>query len=775
MEFNAVYHQASDNYCYPLNEDELIINIKTGYDVKSVSIILGDPFAAGILGGGEYWDGKKEPIIYKKRLKNQIWWTTTVRPEYKRLKYYFELQTEEESWFYFEDGFVSSEQMHLEGRSRQCFVFPWMNPCDVPRTPAWVNDTVWYQIFPDRFCNGDPSNDPENVVLWREHGSVTNEECFGGDLAGITDKLDYLQNLGINGLYLTPINEAPSNHKYDTTDYTKIDPRFGDEETFKHLVKEAHKRGIRVMLDGVFNHSGYYFAPWQDVLAKGPESEYYDWFMINEWPFDKNGQAAKKKQYYTFAFFDSMPKINTNNPKVRKYFVDICANWVENYGIDGIRLDVANEVSHRFCKELHARVKEINPDIYILGEIWHNALPWLRGDEFDAVMNYPLGQSIKDFWIDKSLTNEDFEYTINRCYTSYMQQTNDVLFNLLDSHDTKRLRSDVKNLDEYFAQIAVLFAMPGSPCIYYGTEIAMEGSYDPDCRRCMPWSDIEAGKYAERSRIISTLIHLRRQEPLLKSRNFHFPNDYAAYRRVIQFQKVDFPDCYVEVLINCCEEDVEVVPQGEILETVLQSDIEKIKMTLEEVDRSAFERAADTILSARTIYIVGIRSCAPLASFLAFYFHMIFPDVRQVQTNSSSEIFEQMIRITEDDVVIGISFPRYSMRTMKALEFANSRKAKVITITDSVHSPMNVYAACTLIAKSDMASIVDSLVAPLSVINALVVALCMKRQADVKKTLESMEKLWDEYQVYSNDEINGLDDARPMGGKKAALPVKEKA
>ena len=208
------------------------------------------------------------------------------------------------------------------------------------------------------------------------------------------------------------------------------------------------------------------------------------------------------------------------------------------------------------------------------------------------------------------------------------------------------------------------------------------------------------------------------------------------------------------------------VPQGEILETVLQSDIEKIKMTLEEVDRSAFERAADTILSARTIYIVGIRSCAPLASFLAFYLHMIFPDVRQVQTNSSSEIFEQMIRI---------SFPRYSMRTMKALEFANSRKAKVITITDSVHSPMNVYAACTLIAKSDMASIVDSLVAPLSVINALVVALCMKRQADVKKTLESMEKLWDEYQVYSNDEINGLDDARPMGGKKAALPVKEKA
>lgn len=565
MNLAEITHRAYFLDCYPLDERHLKISIQTGKDVDEVILWAGDPYSAGIAENEQNWQGERVPMELERELAHRNVYSAVLTPVYRRVKYHFEITGGGESVCLYEDGFVKAAERFPADRMIQRFIYPWMNRADIMKVPDWAENIVWYQIFPDRFCNGDPSNDPENVVLWREHGSVTNEECFGGDLAGITDKLDYLQNLGINGLYLTPINEAPSNHKYDTTDYTKIDPRFGDEETFKHLVKEAHKRGIRVMLDGVFNHSGYYFAPWQDVLAKGPESEYYDWFMINEWPFDKNGQAAKKKQYYTFAFYDSMPKINTNNPKVRKYFVDICANWVENYGIDGIRLDVANEVSHRFCKELHARVKEINPDIYILGEIWHNALPWLRGDEFDAVMNYPLGQSIKDFWIDKSLTNEDFEYTINRCYTSYMQQTNDVLFNLLDSHDTKRLRSDVKNLDEYFAQIAVLFAMPGSPCIYYGTEIAMEGSYDPDCRRCMPWSDIEAGKYAERSRIISTLIHLRRQEPLLKSRNFHFPNDYAAYRRVIQFQKVDFPDCYVEVLINCCEEDVEVVPQGEIL------------------------------------------------------------------------------------------------------------------------------------------------------------------------------------------------------------------
>ncbi len=565
MEFNAVYHQASDNYCYPFNFDELIINIKTGYDVKEVYIILGDPFKAGILGGGENWTGEREQIVFKKRLKNQLWWTTTVKPQYKRLKYFFELVTEDERWFYFEDGFVSKEQMELEGRSRQTFVFPWMNPCDIPVTPKWVNDTVWYQIFPDRFCNGDESINPDYVVKWRNKGKVKNEECFGGDFAGIISKLDYIQNLGISGIYLTPINESPSNHKYDTSDYTKIDPRFGDEETFIRLVNEAHNRGIRVMLDGVFNHCGYYFAPWQDVLEKGPESEYYDWFMINEWPFDKKGNAAKKGQYYTFGFYDGMPKLNTNNPKVRKYFIDICANWVEKYGIDGLRLDVANEISHKFCKELNIRLKDINPDIYILGEIWHNALPWLRGDEFDAVMNYPLGESIKDFWIDKSLTNDDFEYMINRCYTMYMQQTNDVLFNLLDSHDTIRLRSTVKSLDEYFAQLAVFFAMPGSPCIYYGTEIAMEGGFDPDNRRCMPWDDIEAGKYNERMDIIRKLIKLRKEEPLMKSRNFHFPNEFPDNKRVIQFRKVGWTDNYVEVIINCSDEDVEVPIKGELL------------------------------------------------------------------------------------------------------------------------------------------------------------------------------------------------------------------
>jgi len=196
------------------------------------------------------------------------------------------------------------------------------------------------------------------------------------------------------------------------------------------------------------------------------------------------------------------------------------------------------------------------------------------------------------------------------------------------------------------------------------------------------------------------------------------------------------------------------IGQGEILTSVLQSDIEKIKMTMSAIDHTAFEMAVDTLVKAKRIYVIGIRSCAPLASFLGFYLNLICENVTVINANGSSEIFEQLIRINEDDAIIGISFPRYSMRTLKALEFASNRKAKVITLTDSIHSPITLYSSCNLIAKSDMASIVDSLVAPLSVVNALVVAMCMKNQKEVVGTLETLEQIWDEYQVYSKDELN---------------------
>lgn len=244
-------------------------------------------------------------------------------------------------------------------------------------------------------------------------------------------------------------------------------------------------------------------------------------------------------------------------------------------------------------------------------------------------------------------------------------------------------------------------------------------------------------------------------------------SESTAVRFAIQLGFEGFPEFHEalqELVMNKLNsiQRIEVtsgrIPQAKVLDTVLQSDIEKIKMTLEQTDRDAFRLAVQTILEADTIYVVGVRSCAPLASFLGYYLNQIFGSVRLVTTSGATEVYEQIIHISEKDVIIGISFPRYSMRTLKAMEYANARSAKVITITDSVHSPINLYSSCNLIARSDMVSIVDSLVAPLSIINALIVALCMKREKEVMNTLETMEKIWDEYEVFSGDDIDHLDD-----------------
>ena len=563
MEFTGVYHKTSEQMSYPLDEERLVINLKTGYDVKQVFIHHGDPFDAGILGGSEKWTGKREEIVYKKRLPHQLWWTTTLTPPYKRCKYYFELHTEDEVWYYFEDGFLTEEQVNMEGRLLQYFIVPWMNPADVNRTPAWVNDTVWYQIFPDRFCCGGTGKNDPDVLPWQT-GKVTNREKYGGDLEGIRQKLPYLQDLGITGIYLNPIMEAETNHKYDTKDYTKIDPSFGDDGTMKRLVSEAHERGIRIMLDAVFNHCGRKFAPWLDVQEKGRESEYADWFMVQDW--DEIGKQGDTRdgRFYSFAFADWMPKLNTNNEEVIDYFCKVCEGWIRKYDIDGIRFDVGNEVSHRFLKRMREHLKKIKPDIYLLGEIWHDASQWLAGDEYDSVMNYPLMSGIHDFFLDQTMGKEEFEYMVNRCYTMYMQQNNNVLFNLLDSHDTERLMNRFHDLDKFYQQLAVLFTLPGSPCIYYGTEIAMEGGFDPDCRRCMPWDEIGTEENQRRIGQMKTLIRLRKNEETFRSLHFHFP-DRIENRRCVEYIKLDEAGRKIEVLLNCSDEKVKAGGTGEVL------------------------------------------------------------------------------------------------------------------------------------------------------------------------------------------------------------------
>lgn len=573
MKFEAVYHRVSDNMSYPLNEDELQINIKTGYDVKEVFLHYGDPFSAGILGGNEKWASKRIPINERKKLKYHIWWSVTVEPKFKRCKYYFELFDGNETWYFFEDGFLSKEQLDIPGKSMQCFTFPWMNSADINIGVDWVKDTVWYQIFPDRFCNGDPSLDSQDTRAWKME-KASNDYQYGGDLPGVISKLDYLDNLGITGIYLTPIFYASSIHKYDTIDYMKIDPQFGDNKVFKELVDEAHKRGIRIMIDGVFNHSGNKFGPWLDVLENGPKSKYYDWFMVNNWPFDQSTWDTRDGKFYSFAFSSKMPKLNTNNKEVIEYFVNICEYWVENYDIDGIRLDVANEVSHKFAKVLRERMKALKPDLYILGEIWHDSIPWLMGDEFDSVMNYPLTSAISDFWVEKDMTKDTFEHLINHCYTMYMEQSNDNMFNLLDSHDTERLINRTKNIDVFYQQLAILFTMQGSPCIYYGTEIVMEGAHDPDCRRCMPWDEIMDSQYDDKINTIKQLIELRTLEPALRSKNISFTDKYEG-KRIIEYIKLDDQGSEIQIILNATDEPIDLPDYSEALFTRL-CDNEKI-------------------------------------------------------------------------------------------------------------------------------------------------------------------------------------------------------
>ena len=509
MNLNAIIHRSAVPDCYALNRDEVVLNIRTGKDITAVNLVHGDPYAFGITGDFR-WSGQTVAMKVRHELKHCYIWSATIHPAYKRVQYYFEIFCGGKKLIMMEDDFYTERNLHKHGRWKQYFKFPWLNPSDVITPPDWVEETVWYQIMPDRFCRGDEAPKRMKLKKWNDREHITGWDFFGGDLRGIIRKLPYIRDLGITGIYLLPIFESNSNHKYNTFDYKRIDPDFGTEEDLWELVRTAHDLGIRVMLDAVFNHSGTEFFAWKDVWERGEDSPYFDWFCIEERPFCRKRGSLKDGRYYGFAFIDTMPKLNTNSPEVVDYFREICEYWVREWKIDGIRFDVGNEVAHSFLKTMNRSLKAINPELFLLGEIWMDSIEWLRGDEYDSVMNFPFLESINNFWVDADATSQDLQYGLERVYSLYTEQTSRVIFNFMDNHDTLRAVNRCGCIDKLYQELTMLMTLPGSACVYYGTEIAMPGGHDPDCRRTMPWDEIEAGRHDDAIRELKRLIALRK-------------------------------------------------------------------------------------------------------------------------------------------------------------------------------------------------------------------------------------------------------------------------
>lgn len=502
MEYAAIHHQpfSSDAYSYDGRTVHIKIRTKKG-DADHIRFIWGDPYEYNV----GRWSANEQPMRKIAATDLHDYWFAEVVPPYRRLQYAFVITDHQEDIFFGSSGVCPYNEKTLE-TTHYYFKLPFVHEADTFQAPEWAKSTVWYQIFPERFANGREDLSPENALPWGSKDPDVND-FFGGDLQGIIDKLDYLEDLGVNGVYLTPIFSAPSNHKYDTLDYYSIDPHFGDPALFRTLVSQLHQRGMRIMLDAVFNHIGSASPQWQDVVKNGAQSRYKDWFHIHSFP-------VKEDNYDRFAFTPHMPKLNTANPEVQRYLLDIALYWIREFDIDGWRLDVANEVDHVFWKTFRQAVSAEKPDVYIVGEIWHSAEPWLRGDEFHAVMNYPFTEPMIEYFADGTILASRMAHRVNAHLMNGMKQVNEVMFNLLDSHDTKRLLTRCRN-DEKKARalLAFMFAQTGSPCIYYGTEIGLDGENDPLCRKCMVWEKEKQNQGM--LRFMKRLIALRKQENAL--------------------------------------------------------------------------------------------------------------------------------------------------------------------------------------------------------------------------------------------------------------------
>lgn len=491
----AIYHKPETEYSYAKSENVIALRLRTAReDRPAIKVIYGGKY--------DFATQRKSAdmrIAFSDRLYN--YYTVDLVLDDVRLVYVFEINDGGSIYYFSEDGLTDSYDFTFNFYN--AFQFAYINEADIHKSVEWLSSACFYQIFVDRFHRGDFEKDASYINL--KWGEKPNPKSFaGGDLKGVTHKLEYLQQLGINALYLTPIFKSISNHKYDIEDYYEIDPMFGNEADFADLMRSAHARGIRVVMDAVFNHVSENCVQFQDVLAKGRQSEYFDWFVI-----DGDKVDADAVNYKCFASCSYMPKWNTSNEKVQKYLIDIALYWIDKYDIDGWRLDVSDEVSHDFWRKFRTAVKAKKSECAIIGENWHDANSYLRGDQYDSIMNYAFTKACLDYFAFNAFGASDLADKLNAILMRNTDTVNGMMLNLLDSHDTHRFITqaggDEKKLE---SALAVMYMFSGAPCIYYGTEIAMHGGYDPDCRRTMDWE--KAAAKGELWQTVSKLTQLKR-------------------------------------------------------------------------------------------------------------------------------------------------------------------------------------------------------------------------------------------------------------------------
>lgn len=488
--------------------------------------------------------------------------------------------------YYFRSQAPGEEPSYLLADGTRAFSYRWSS-ADIVTIPHWLYDAIFYQIFPDRFFNGDPTNDPPGTQPWGD--APTRSNFFGGDLEGIRVKIPYLNYLGINGIWLNPIFAAPSNHRYDTADYLQVDPALGGNQALRQLVDSLHASGIRLILDGVFNHTGTEFWAFRDVLQRGAASPYKDWYYFDDFPV----RSAAEPNYACWWNIASLPKLAAINPEVIRYLLGVATYWPRDFGTDGWRLDVPNEIEPPFWEDFRREVKEINRDAYLVGEIWRDARSWLR--YFDGVMNYLFRELVLDTFASRRLSLSALDMLLGVIRLRYPEPANFALLNLLDSHDTARV---ITAFQERLAAVpgaggtyaeavthlrpALILQMtyPGIPLIYYGDEVGMTGGPDPGCRGTMIWEP----EKQDRS-LLNTyrrLLALRHKLPALRLGAFqplHVDDTAGVY---VYARRAAQP---VIIILNIadCPRDVAVPltylprPEGEVWEDGLSAAGTKVR------------------------------------------------------------------------------------------------------------------------------------------------------------------------------------------------------